>query len=196
MTSSAQVGAWIRSHPNQLLTVGVSAMVIAGSAWIGLKAKTAASELSGRRAAWEQTANQLATVQQQFRVPTATESAALLAESSRMGALGVPPEEKFNLVEAVGRLAEAAALRSIRVNAMEAPDSLYLPERSLPGSRIKPADYVLVVEFAGSFAGVVQFVSNLPPSVLVARMNAGQRGGMAAYSMVLSVYELDVNSGN
>ena len=92
MTSSAQVGAWIRSHPNQLLTVGVSAMVIAGSAWIGLKAKTAASELSGRRAAWEQTANQLATVQQQFRVPTATESAALLAESSRMGALGVPPE--------------------------------------------------------------------------------------------------------
>ena len=196
MTSSAQVGAWIRSHPNQLLTVGVSAMVIAGSAWIGLKAKTAASELSGRRAAWEQTANQLATVQQQFRVPTATESAALLAESSRMGALGVPPEEKFNLVEAVGRLAEAAALRSIRVNAMEAPDSLYLPERPLPGSRIKPADYVLVVEFAGSFAGVVQFVSNLPPSVLVARMNAGQRGGMAAYSMVLSVYELDVNSGN
>ena len=196
MTSSAQVGAWIRSHHNQLLTVGVSAMVIAGSAWIGLKAKTAASELSGRRAAWEQTANQLATVQQQFRVPTATESAALLAESSRMGALGVPPEEKFNLVEAVGRLAEAAALRSIRVNAMEAPDSLYLPERSLPGSRIKPADYVLVVEFAGSFAGVVQFVSNLPPSVLVARMNAGQRGGMAAYSMVLSVYELDVNSGN
>ena len=196
MTSSAQVGAWIRSHPNQLLTVGVSAMVIAGSAWIGLKAKTAASELSGRRAAWEQTANQLATVQQQFRVPTATESAALLAESSRMGALGVPPEEKFNLVEAVGRLAEAAALRSIRVNAMEAPDSLYLPERSLPGSRIKPADYVLVVEFAGSFAGVVQFVSNLPPSVLVARMNAGPRGGMAAYSMVLSVYELDVNSGN
>lgn len=196
MTSSAQVGAWVRSNPNQLLAVGVSAIVIAGSAWIGLKARTAASELSGKRAAWEQTANQLATVQQQFRVPTATESAALLAESSRMGALGVPAEEKFNLVEAVGRLAEAAALRSIRVNAMEAPDSLYLPERSLPGSRIKPADYVLVVEFAGSFAGVVQFVSSLPPSVLVTRMNAGQRGGMAAYSMVLSVYELDVKSGN
>lgn len=196
MSSSAQVGAWVRSNPNQLLAVGLSVAVIAGSVWIGAKAKTAAAELSAKRAAWEQTSNQLATVQQQFRVPTATESAALLAESSRMGALGVPPEEKFNLVEAVGRLAEAAALRSIRVNAMEAPDSLFLPERSLPGSRIKSADYVLVVEFAGSFAGAVQFVSSLPPSVLVARMNAGQRGGMAAYSMILSVYELDVTSGN
>jgi hypothetical protein len=196
MTSSAQVGAWVRSNPNQLLAVGLSVAVIAGSVWIGAKAKAAAAELSAKRAAWEQTSNQLATVQQQFRVPTATESAALLAESSRMGALGVPSEEKFNLVEAVGRLAEAAALRSIRVNAMEAPDSLFLPERSLPGSRIKSADYVLVVEFAGSFAGAVQFVSSLPPSVLVARMNAGQRGGMAAYSMILSVYELDVTSGN
>lgn len=196
MSSSAQVGAWVRSNPNQLLAVGLSVAVIAGSVWIGAKAKTAAAELSAKRAAWEQTSNQLATVQQQFRVPTATESAALLAESSRMGALGVPPEEKFNLVEAVGRLAEAAALRSIRVNAMEAPDSLFLPERSLPGSRVKSADYVLVVEFAGSFAGAVQFVSSLPPSVLVARMNAGQRGGMGAYSMILSVYELDVTSGN
>jgi hypothetical protein len=196
MIPSAQAGAWIRSNPNRVLAIGVAVLVMGISLWIGFKTRAASAALVASRGTWEQASNQLATVQQQFRLPTATESAALLAESSRMGALSVPASEKLNLIESVGRLAEAAALRSVRVSAIALPDSTFLPERSLAGSRIRPADYALAVEFGGSFSGALKFVSSLPLSVSLSRLNAGQHGGVAAYSVILSVYEHDADPGN
>jgi hypothetical protein len=173
------------------------AVLIAGlSVWIGIRSKAVERDLASKRSAWEATANQLATVQQQFRVPSATESAALIAESSRMGALAVPAEEKLNLVDMIGRLAEACALTSVRVNAVAASDSAVVPERQVAGAQIKPAEYAVAVEFAGSFANAKKFVSSLPPSVLLSRLTAVRRDGGVLYQLILSVYELDAKTGS
>ena len=195
MASSDQLSRWVRANPNQLLAIGVAVLIMSVSAKVGLKARSVARELSARRATWNVTASRLATVQQQFVVPTTTESSALIAESSQMGALGVPAGEKLGLVDMVGRLAEACSLGSVRVNSMAVSDSAYVPERQVAGSRIKPADYALAVEFVGRFADAQKFVSSLPPSVSLSRLSAARHEGGTQYQLILSVYELDANSG-
>jgi hypothetical protein len=195
MASSQDMARWARTNPNQILAIGVAALVVGLSAWVGLKARAANASLASKRAAWESTANQLATVQQQFRVPTTTESAALIAESSRMGALGVPAGEKLNLIDMVGRLAEACGLSSVRVNSAVPGDSAFVADREVAGTAIKPATYALAVEFAGSFANAQKFVRSLPPSVALSRLTATRRESGALYHLVLSVYELDANPG-
>jgi hypothetical protein len=190
------VTQWVRSNPNQPIAMSVAVLVIAVSAWVGIRARRASAELAGKRAAWEQTASRLATIQQQFRAPTSTESAGLMAEAGSMGALGVPRDEKLNIVDVVGRLAEACALNNVRVTARAVPDSAFIAPRPIGGVAVAPADYALAVEFVGSFANAQKFVSSLPPSVSLSRLSAAGRGGRVLYQLVLSVYQLDAKPGD
>ena len=187
---------WLRTNENQVLAVVVATLIMGGSGWVGLKARSASADLAGRRRVWESTASQLATVQQQFRLPTGTESSALLAEASRMSALGVPAEERLNLVDMLGHLAEALSLSSVRVRSVAPSDSAVIPSREVVGSTIRPASYAIAVEFVGRFADAQKFVSSLPPSVSVSRLSAARRDGGATYQLILSVYEIDANPGD
>lgn len=195
MATGREMGQWIRSNPNQIFGMAVAVVVIGVAGWVGTQARAASASLATKRAAWEQTANQLATVRQQFRVPSSTESAALIVESSRMGALGVPASEKLTLVESIGRLAEACALRQVRANAVAKWDSAYVVERQMGATSLQPADYAVAVEFAGGFADALKFVNSLPLSVSLSRMTAGRRGEATVYQLILSVYQLDGNPG-
>jgi hypothetical protein len=187
------IARWRRENPNQLL-LGIVAVVALGVAlWLGFSARSATLELARKRDEWARAANRLATVQQQFRVPTSTESAALVSESARLGVLGVPESEKLSLLESIGRLAEACALTQVRARSI-ASDSVYTPERSIGAEEIKPAGYAVALEFRGSFAGLVQFVSSLPPSVSVSQLRAARFGDATRYYVVLSVYELDAKT--
>jgi hypothetical protein len=181
---------------SQLLAVVVALLVVGLSGWIGTRARATAKSLGMTRQAWESTAAQLATVQQQFRLPTSRESAELVAEANRMSALGVPAEEKLGLVDMLGHLAEALALSAVRVSVVSVPDSAVIPARQVVGSAIKPASYAIAVEFVGRFADAQKFVSSLPPSVSLSRFSASRRDGGALYRLVLSVYEIDANSGD
>jgi len=189
-TFSDSLRRWRTERPNQLLAVGVGLFVLVAAGAVGLRARSASAELSERATAWQQTANQLATLQQQFRVPSSSESSRLIAESARMGALGVPPSERVSLLEFLTRLADAAKLSEVRVNVRAGTDSAFIPPRSIGTGPVNPAAYSVTVDFTGSFAGLVQFVSNLPPSVSVSRLGAARSLGHTAYHVGLSVYEL------
>lgn len=196
MASPRELTNWARSNPNQPITMAVAALVIGLSVWIGLKARTSTNDLAAKRVAWEQTASQLATVQQQFRVPSSTEASALLSEAARMGTLGVPEGEKLDIIDMLGRLAEASGLTRVRVTSAAASDSAVLAEREVLGTRISNADYALNVEFTGSFADAQKFVSSLPPSVSLSRLTAARDDRGTQYHLVLSVYQLDAKPGD
>jgi hypothetical protein len=178
------------------LGVGVALLVIGLAGWTGLKARATGARLAASRGGWETTGAQLATVQQQFRVPSATEASALVAEASRMSALGVPFDDRLSLVDMLGHLAEALSLSAVRVNLVPVPDSAVIPSRQVVGSSVRPASYAIAVEFVGRFADAQKFVSSLPPSVSLSRLNAARRDGGALYKLILSVYEIDANPGN
>jgi len=179
-----------RESPNRLAALALGVVVIAASIWVGLQAKSVAAELAQKGTAWQQTASQLAALQQQFRIPSSFESAALLNEAGRTGALGVPPSDRVSLMEYLARLADASALSEVRVNFKAGMDSAYIPPRLIGADPISPAAYSVTVDFTGSFVGLVQFVSSLPPSVAVSRLGAARNGGHTAYHVILSVYEL------
>lgn len=187
---SESVRRWQRERPNQLAALALGVVVIAASTWVGLQARLAAAELGQKGAAWQQTAGQLAALQQQFRIPSSFESAALITESTRTGALGVPASDRVSLIEYLARLADASALSEVRVNLKAGMDSAFIPPRLIGVDPISPAAYSVTVDFTGSFVGLVQFVSSLPPSVAVSRLGAARNGGHTAYHVVLSVYEL------
>jgi hypothetical protein len=182
--------AWRSEHPNLMSKVALALLILGGSLSVGVKSRVAAGQLAAKKTAWQGTADRLATVRQQFRAPTSSESEALLAESGRLGALGVPPSDRVALMEFVAGIADASMLTDVHVSFRAAADSAFIPPRAIAGTAVNPATYAIVVDFSGSFAGVVQFVSNLPPSVSVSRLGAARRGNRAAYHILLSVYEL------
>lgn len=181
---------WTRQHPNQLPALAVAAFILVTSLWVGSQARSMTKLLATKRATWQQVSDQLAIARQQFKVPNSSESAALLAESARLGALGVPAPERVSLMELVARLAEESTLSDVRVNFRTGVDSAFIPPRSIGADAINPAGYSVSVDFTGSFAGLVQFVSSLPPSVSVSWVGAARNGGHATYHVLLAVYEL------
>jgi len=187
---------WVKSNPNQLLGDIVAVLIVGLAVWTGMRARATAAEVAARRSGWEATAAQLAIVQQQFKAPTSTEASILIGEANRMSALGVPPDEKLNLVDMLGHLAEAFSLSSVRVTVVPRSDSAVVPARQIVGSSIKPAAYSIAVEFVGRFADAQKFVSSLPPSVSLYRFNAARRDSGTFYQLILSVYEIDANPGD
>jgi hypothetical protein len=185
-----RLAQWRREHPAQPFMLLAAIVVLGGSLWVGTRSRAAAAKLAAKRPAWQSTADQLATVRQQFRLPSSSETAALLAESGRMSALGVPQSERVSLMELVSRVADAAALSDVRVSFRAGVDSAFIPSRVIGSSTLSPAAYSIVVDCTGSFVGLVQFVSSLPPSVSVSRLGAARHGDRAAFHLLLSVYEL------
>lgn len=196
MATGDRFTRWVKSSPNQVLGIVAALVIIGASAWTGMRARATAADLAAKRGGWETLASQLATVQQQFKVPSTTESSVLIAEANRMSALGVPADEKLNLVDMLGHLAEAFSLSSVRVTVISRSDSAVVPARQVVGSAIKPASYAIAVEFVGRFADAQKFVSSLPPSVSLSRFNAARRDSGALYHLILSVYEIDANPGD
>lgn len=181
---------WRSDRPKQIPVLAVGFFILLASVWVGLQSRSTSAELVKKAAAWQQIADQLATLQQEYRVPSSSESAALIAESARLGTLGVPSTERVSLMEFLARLADASTLSEVRVNFKAGKDSAFIPPRSIGPELISPAAYSVTIDFSGSFAGLVQFVSSLPPSVSISRLGAARNGGHTAYHVVLSVYEL------
>jgi hypothetical protein len=181
---------WRREQPNQLFVLIVAIAVLTGSMWVGGKSRVAAERLAAKRPAWQKAADDVAILRQQFRLPSSKETAALVAESGHLTALGVTSSERVSLMELVARIADDARLSNVHVSFKAGTDSSFVPARAIGASTLNTASYSIVVDFSGSFAGVVQFVSNLPPSVSVSRLSASRQDNRAAYHILLSVYEL------
>lgn len=196
MAAAGRIAGADKPNPNHWLGIAVALIIIGLSAWTGMSARSTAARIAASRSSWEAAGAQLATVQQNFKVPSATEASALLAEASRMSALGVPFDDRLTLVDMLGHLAEALSLSAVRVNLVPVPDSVVIPARQVLGSSVRPASYAIAVEFVGRFADAHKFVSSLPPSVSLSRLNAVRRDGGALYKLILSVYEIDANPGN
>ena len=184
------------SDANRSLSVVVALIVIVAALLVGIQVRGTAAEIESRQSAWERAASSFSAVQSQFQPPTPRESAVLIAESSRLNALGVADGEQLNVMGAINRLAEEASLLNVRVSSVPASGSVHPAERRVGGVEVRPASYEIAVEFEGSFARAVQFVSRLPSSVAMSRLTASRRPGPPAYQVFLSVYQLDAKPGD
>lgn len=195
MASLSDLRTRLRLAPEQTTLIALAIVVIGAATWLGLSARRAAADVATTGLAWRRMDAQLSAMRQQFRPPTATESALLSTESAKIGALGVPAGEQLGVMDAVGRLAESYGLDRVRVTVVRSQDSAFVERRVVAGQSIERAKYALSVEFRGSFDNAVKFVSSLPPAVSISRLAAGRREGGTTYQLILSVYELNGDTG-
>lgn len=196
-TARDSLGRWTRDNPLHPFVGLLAVVTLMSSVWIGMQSRKARQQLETTLTSWKQASQQLATVRQQFRLPSSTESAAILRESAALGSLGVPAGERVSLIELVSRLAEASDLRDLRV-AFQPPvpaDSGFLAPRSIGTKSIDQAGYAISLDFTGSFSGLMQFVSSLPPSLSVSRLGAARQGDHGTYHVLLAVYEFSNGDG-
>jgi hypothetical protein len=195
MASVGDLKERLRLSPQRTTLIALAIVAVVGSGWLGFSARRATAELASARETWSRLDAQIATARQQFRPLSEIEAALLVKESARMGALGVPSGEQLSVMDAVGRLAEACALDRVRVTVAPAQDSAFVAARVIAGKSVERAKYALAVEFRGGFDNAVKFVSSLPPAVSVSRLSAGRREAGTMYQLVLSVYELNGDTG-
>jgi hypothetical protein len=61
---------------------------------------------------------------------------------------------------------------------------------------LRPATYLMAVDFTGGFAGAVKFVSTVPRSLSLTRFTGARGSDRARYQVIFSVHELDAIPGH
>lgn len=176
----------------RLIAAAVSAALLI---WAGVRVVCADAV---RRAELKRAETTLATFsdwRQRYRPAVAAESIAWRRTLMELQALGVMGDERLALTQVVGRAAEAAGLRNVRV-LIVGPDTSGSAERlSTEGVRRQPAAFGLVVECRGNLQGIANFLGELPPSVAPISLSLVRQDGRARHRVLLAVYELQFSNG-
>jgi hypothetical protein len=180
-----------------LAAVGLAIAISGTSLLLGRQASAKAAALDGDHRRLTNTVKLIGDWRSSFRAPTDSESRALLSEVPRAGDLGIPAGRRFVVLETMTQAAEDAGLRDIEVNVGDPdPDSAFVPPREKVGqTQLDLASYVVSIDFTGSFASLLKFVSNTPPSLVIRRLGVATGDDGVRYKVIFSVYEI-ANAGS
>ncbi len=104
-------------------------------------------------------------------------------------AISVPRDDRVSLAGDLASRAELVGLSGVRVS-FAAPDSATAPEHpALFSATVAVADYGVSVDCSGSFAQVLSFVNQLPPSVALQRITAVRDKFGSHFHVMLAVFE-------
>lgn len=164
-------------------------------AWAGYRAARAGSARRADLRRAEATLATFADWRRRFEPAVAAESITWRRTLMELQALGIIGDERLALTQAVGRAAEIAGLRDVRV-LIDSPDTTGSYERlSTEGVRRLSAPFGLVVECRGNLQAVVTFLGELPPSVAATNLSLVRQDGRARHRLSLAVYELQLSNG-
>jgi hypothetical protein len=169
---------------------------IAILAWAGARVSRASAARRGELKRAEATLATFAEWRRRFQPAVAAESIAWRRTLMELQSLGVLGDERLALTRAVGRAAEAAGLRDVKV-IIDLPDTTGSDARlSTEGVRRQSAPFGLVVECRGNLQAIVTFLGELPPSVAPTDLNLVRQDGRARHRLSLAVYELQLSNGS
>jgi hypothetical protein len=190
---SARLGSLSVSPAVTRLVAALLSVVVLG--WAGVRAARAgaARRTDLRRA--ETTLATFADWRRRYEPAVAAESIMWRRTLMELHTLGVIGDERLALTQMVGRAADVAGLRDVRV-LIEAPDTTGSDTRlSTEGVRRQSAPFGLVVECRGNLQAVVTFLGELPPSVAPTNLSLVRQDGRARHRLRLAVYELQLSNG-
>jgi hypothetical protein len=155
-------------------SLGVAARRKLAPAQADLAAASAiAGEISGFRAAFKPS-------------PAPDQLAVSLPDSL---AVSIPRDDRVSLVGNLASRAELVGLSGVRVS-FAAPDSAAAPAQpELFATAVAIADYGVSIDCGGSFAQLLSFVNQLPPSVALQRITAVRDKAGSHFHVMLAVFE-------
>ena len=176
--------------------IAAAVLSVALLAWSGTRVSRASAARRGELKRAQATLETFADWRRRYQPAVAAESIAWRRTLMELHSLGVIGDERLALTQAVGRAADAAGLRDVKV-IIDLPDTTGSDARlSTEGVRRRSAPFGLVVECRGNLQAIVTFLGALPPSVAPTDLNLVRQDGRARHRLSLAVYELQLSNGS
>lgn len=167
--------------------IGVALFACAAFAALGVAAKRKLAPVRADQVSVSMVESEVSSFRSAFRAaPAGQDVPAALPDSF---AVSVVRDDRVSLAGDLSARAEAAGLKDVRVN-FAPPDSAAAPSHpDFFATPVAVADYGVAVECGGSFAAVLSFVNQLPPSVALQRITAVRDKAGSHYHVMLAVFE-------
>jgi hypothetical protein len=175
------------------LAAAVLGIFLLGWAAVRVSRTGAVQRAELRRA--ESTLATFAEWRRKYRPAVAAESIAWRRTLMELQAMGVIGDERLAITRSVGRAAEAAGLRDVRVLIGPRDTTGSDARLSTEGVRRQSAPFGLVVECRGNLRAIINFLGELPPSVAPTNIDLVRQDGRARHRVSLAVYELQLSNG-
>ncbi len=186
-TTSAEIRRFFGRRRSQSEAVGVALLAIIVALAIGTMARRQAAPLQAERERLRGATRELNAFRTSFQPTTPQEDSARFADSLT---IGVARDVRFSLAQQVASRAEQSGLRDVRIRFAPADTAAAPQAPDLSEQTVTVADYTVVVDCAGNYSALLEFVRHLPMSVAVQRIAATRAGnGGVEYHVVLAVFE-------
>lgn len=183
----AEAGAYLKQHRQPASVAGVTALVVALSAWTACSAREITKEARAgvvEAAAIRATATRFS---QQFMPATTGETDEWARTTAEAAEFGTPEALKVATAQTVSRIAETAGLSSVR--ASFTPVEGLAETRNIGDLTFRPATFGLRLEGNGTIAAVSRVILRLPPSTEITSLSlAGDSDALKA-TFQLAVYQ-------
>jgi hypothetical protein len=172
-----------RVHAECMAVAAIACVVFTG---LGLAAKRKLAPARADQASVSMVAGEVSSFQSAFKAAPPGQDVPTLPDSF---AVAVARVDRVSLAGDLASRAESAGLRSVRVN-FAPPDSAAAPDHpDFFADPVSVADYGIAIDCGGSFAGVLSFVNQLPPSVALQRITAVRDKAGSHFHVMLAVFE-------
>ena len=184
--TTADVRAFATRYRVHAECIAVAAFACVSFVALGVAAKRKLMPARAEQASVSMVESEVSSFRSAFRPAAAGVDVPTLPDSF---AIAVSRDERMSLAGELAARAEAAGLRSVRVN-FAAPDSSAAPEHpDFFAQQVSVADYGIAIDCAGSFAAVLSFVNQLPSTVAVQRITAVRDKAGSHFHVMLAVFE-------
>jgi hypothetical protein len=183
-----EAGAFVKRHAESVRLGGITALVLAMSAWttcsardVTAKARTGIDEAVAVRAA-------ATRIAQQFVPATTAETDEWARTTAEVAEFGTADALKVSLAQTVSRIGEVAGMTSVRASFVPADSVGSVEPRNMGELTFAPASFGLRLEGNGTVREVARVILRLPPATEIISLNLGGAGDLKA-TFQLAVYQ-------
>jgi hypothetical protein len=180
--------AFIKRHLGSVRLAGITALVVAMSAWTTCSARDATAK--ARTGIDEAVAVRAAAtrITQQFVPATTAETDEWARTTAEVAEFGTADALKVSLAQTVSRIGEVAGLTSVRASFVPTDSVGGVEPRNIGELTFAPASFGLRLEGNGSIGEVARVILRLPPATEITSLTLGGDGDLKA-TFQLAVYQ-------
>lgn len=185
----AEAGAFLRNNQHAAKLIGVTALVVAMSAWTSCAARETTREArveADEARAIRTTATRFA---QQFSAATTGETDEWARTTEGAAEFGTPEALKVSLAQTVSRIAEVAGMSSVKASFTPADSVGLANTRTMGELTFQPSTYGLRLEATGGVSAVSRVILRLPPATEITALSLSGDTEQLTATFNLAVYQ-------
>lgn len=185
----AEAGAFLKEHQQVARLVGITALIVALSAWTSCSAREITKEARTGISEAVATRTTATRFSQQFLGATTGESDEWARTTQEAAEFGTPEPLKVALAQTVSRIGEVAGMSTVKAS-FTPTDSVGLAEtRNMGDLTFQPATFGLRLEANGTASAVSRVILRLPPATEITSLSLAGNSDQLNATFQLAVYQ-------